>query len=37
MSGIFDDSSEFRMISTDAGTVIGCTFKVQGRSEDSRD
>jgi len=37
MRGIFDDSGEFRMIATDAGAVIGCTFKVQRRSEDSRD
>ena len=37
MRGIFDDSGEFRMIATDAGVVIGCTFKVQRRSEDSRD
>ena len=37
MKGIFDDSGEFRMIATDAGTVIGCTFKLQRRSDESRD
>ena len=37
MKGIFDDRGEFRMIATDAGAVIGCTFKVQRRSEESRD
>ena len=37
MRGIFDDSGEFRMIATDAGAVVSCTFKVQRRSEDSRD
>jgi hypothetical protein len=37
MRGIFDNSGEFRMIATDAGTVVGCTFKVQRRSDDSRD
>jgi hypothetical protein len=35
--GIFDDSREFRMISTDAGTVVGCAFTAQGRRGDSRD
>jgi hypothetical protein len=37
LRGIFDDSGEFRMIATDAGTVIGCTFKVQRRRDDDRD
>ena len=37
LRGIFDDSGEFRMIATDAGIVISCTFKLQRRSEDSRD
>jgi len=37
MRGIFDNSGEFRMIATDAGTVVGCTFTVQQRSEDRRD
>jgi hypothetical protein len=37
LRGIFDDGGEFRMIVTDAGVVVGCTFKRQGRSEDSRD
>jgi hypothetical protein len=31
LRGIFDDSGEFRMMATDAGAVIGCTFKVQRR------
>jgi hypothetical protein len=35
--GIFDTSDEFRMITTDAGTVVSCTFNVQGRLDDSRD
>ena len=35
--GIFDTSGEFRMITTDAGTVVSCTFNVQGRPDDSRD
>ena len=37
MKGIFDDSGEFRMIATDAGTVVSCTFTVQRRSDDRRD
>ena len=37
MRGIFDDSGECRMIATDAGVVVGCTFEAQRRSEDSRD
>jgi hypothetical protein len=37
MRGIFDDSDEFRMISTDAGTVVNCTFSVQRRRDRSRD
>ena len=37
LRGIFDDSGEFRMIAADAGTIIGCTFRVQRRPDDSRD
>lgn len=35
--GIFDDSREFRMITTDPGTVVSCAFTAQGRRDDSRD
>ena len=37
LRGIFDDSGEFRMIVTDAGTVVGCTFKLQHGPDDSSD
>jgi hypothetical protein len=37
LAGIIDTSDEFRMITTDAGTVVSCTFNVQARPDDSRD
>jgi hypothetical protein len=35
--GIFDDSREFRMITTDPGTIVSCAFAAQGRRDDNRD
>jgi hypothetical protein len=32
--GIIDTSDEFRMITTDAGTVVSCTFNGQARSDE---
>jgi hypothetical protein len=35
--GIFDDSRGFRMISTDAGTVVGWAFTAKGHRDDKGD
>jgi hypothetical protein len=37
LSGIIDDSNEFRAITTDPGRIVSCTFTAQGRREEGRD
>jgi hypothetical protein len=37
LTGVIDNDHEFRVITTDSGTIVSCTFKVQGRPDDSRD
>jgi len=37
MRGIIDNDHEFRVITTDPGTVVSCAFTAQGRSDDSQD
>jgi hypothetical protein len=37
LSGIIDDSNEFRAITTDPGRIVSCTFTAQGRRYEGRD
>lgn len=37
LTGVIDNDHEFRVITTDPGTIVSCTFKVQERPDDSGD
>jgi hypothetical protein len=37
LSGIIDNSQEFRLITIDPGRIVSCTFEAQGRRDEGRD
>lgn len=37
LTGVIDNDHEFRVITTNSGTIVSCTFKVQEPPDDSGD